>query len=381
MWPRSAKIRRYRAMRICAIRGHFKVAPTVAQSKTNAVKAPLRGSWNGRDLPSDRCGRGRGAGQGRLHVINDNGGRLFHFSQESWARGAMVDVSAANAAEEKHAASERRRPGAQLTATATVVTCALAAISETDMMVLGVRDYGPGRAADPRTPAGRSALYSLAFMLRRAAAVYLDIQDYELKAGIRSQEDPALGSVVGQVFLCDTLENGAGYATHLGQPAVSEQLLQMIVQNSHRQFHDRLVDGLHADACDTSCPDCLRSYSNLAYHNLLDWRLAIDMANLSLDAHSVISLSSPAWTRVADLAASTLEAARPGFARTSFAGVPGLSNGSEAIIVTHPLWLTDRSGAGPEVAAAWDDAERNQGLRVDPAWSFISVFEALRRPA
>ena len=35
--------------------------------------------------------------------------------------------------------------------------------------------------------------------LRRAAAVYLDIQDYELKAGIRSQEDPALGSVVGQV--------------------------------------------------------------------------------------------------------------------------------------------------------------------------------------
>ena len=29
-------------------------------------------------------------------------------------------------------------------------------------------------------------------MMRRAAAVYLDIQDYELKAGIRSQEHPAL---------------------------------------------------------------------------------------------------------------------------------------------------------------------------------------------
>ncbi len=218
-------------------------------------------------------------------------------------------------------------------------------------------------------------------MLRRAAAVYLDIQDYELKAGIRSQEDPALGSVVGQVFLCDTLENGAGYATHLGQPAVSEQLLQMIVQNSHWQFHDRLVHASHADACDTSCPDCLRSYSNLAYHNLLDWRLAIDMANLALDASSVVSLLGPLWMRVADLAASTLAAARPGFARATFAGLPGLSNGSDAIIVTHPLWLTDRAGAGPEVAAAWDDAERNHGLRVDPSWSFISVFDALRRPA
>ena len=323
-----------------------------------------------------------GAGQGRLHVINDNAGRLFHLSQEPWApRGAMVDIGAANAADEKYAASIRGRPDVPKVATGMPVTCALAAISETDMMLLGVRDYGPGRAADPRSPAGRSALYSLAFMLRRAAAVYMDIQDYEIKAGIRSEEDPALGSVIGQVFLCDTLENGAGYATYLGEPAICEQLLEMIVRNSPRQFHDRLVDGSHANACDTSCPDCLRSYSNLAYHNLLDWRLAIDMANLALDRNSVISLSSPLWARVANLAASTLEAARPGFSRANFAGLPGLSNGSEAIIVTHPLWLTDRSGAGPEIAAAWDDAERMQGLRVEPAWSFISVFEALRRPA
>src|SRR3546814_17744470 len=110
------------------------------------------------------------------------------------------------------------------------------------MMLLGVRDYGPGRAADPRAPAGRSALYSLAFMMRRAAAVYLDIQDYELKAGIRSQEDPALGSVVGQIFLCDTLETGAGYATHLGEPPLSEPLLQLIVQTSHWQFPARLFN-------------------------------------------------------------------------------------------------------------------------------------------
>ncbi len=114
---------------------------------------------------------------------------------------------------------------------------------------------------------------------------------------------------------------------------IGEQLLQMIVQNSHWQFHDRLVDPAHAGACDTSCPDCLRSYgSNLAYHNLLDWRLAIDMANLALDVNSAISLSSPMWARTAGLAAATLEAARPGFTRTTFGGLPGLTNGREAII-------------------------------------------------
>ncbi len=323
-----------------------------------------------------------GSGQGRLHVINDNGGKLFHFSQERWAGSeAMIDIAAANAADEKHATSVGRRASRPLAPTGPVVPCALAAISETDMMLFGVRDYGPGRGADPRTPHGRAALYSLAFMLRRAAAVYLDIQDYELKAGIRSQEDPALGSVVGQVFLSDTLENGAGYATHLGTPAATQELLEMIAQPTAREFHDRLVAPPHADACDTSCPDCLRSYSNLAYHNLLDWRLAVDMAQLALDPNVPLSLSSPRWNRVADLAAITLEAARPGFRRITLGGLPALTDGAEAVIVTHPLWLTDRASIGPDLAAAWDEAERGRGLRVDPQQSFISVFEALRRPA
>jgi hypothetical protein len=292
----------------------------------------------------------------------------------------MIDVAAANIADEKHAASIGRRPSTPLTPTTPVVPCALAAISETDMMLMGVRDYGPGRSADPRTPQGRAALYSFAFMLRRAAAVYLDIQDYELKAGIRSHEDPALGTVVGRVFLSDTLENGAGYATHLGTPAIMQELLEMIAQPTAREFYDRLVSHSHSDACDTSCPDCLRSYSNLAYHNLLDWRLAVDMADLALRPGTPLLLSSPRWQRVADQAAVTLEAARPGWRRTMFGGLPGLTDGIEAIIVTHPLWRTDRAAVGPELAAAWDDAERNHGLRVDGLHSFISVFEALRRP-
>ena len=91
------------------------------------------------------------------------------------------------------------------------VKCALTAISETDMTLFGITDYGPGRSADPSTLQGRAALYSLAFILRRAAAVYLE--DYELKAGIRSRRDARSGSLTGQVFLSDTLENGAGYAT------------------------------------------------------------------------------------------------------------------------------------------------------------------------
>jgi DEAD/DEAH box helicase domain-containing protein len=321
-----------------------------------------------------------GSGPGSLYVINDNGGNLFHFSP--WQPGSqnLIDVDAANAADAKFATSIGGRPS-PLTAGGPVIACALAAISETDMLLLGIRDYGPGRVADPRNPPGRGALYSLAFMLRRAAAVYLDIQDYELKAGIRSYEDPSIiGRVAGQIFLSDTLENGAGYATHLGTPAVTQDLLEMIARPTQREFYDRLVALFHADNCETSCPDCLRSYSNLAYHNLLDWRLAIDMAALALDANAPISLGSQLWAGVADLATVTLLAARPGYSRTTVAGLPAVTDGREVVIVTHPLWRSERASLGPELAAAWDEAERVRGFRVDER-SFISVFEALRRPA
>jgi hypothetical protein len=46
---------------------------------------------------------------------------------------------------------------------------------------------------------GRILIDWIAFMVRRAAAVLLDIQDHELKSGIRSVEDPA-GGVAGQIF-------------------------------------------------------------------------------------------------------------------------------------------------------------------------------------
>lgn len=49
-----------------------------------------------------------------------------------------------------------------------------------------------------------------------------------------------------------------------------------------REFHDWRAVHSHADACDTSCLDCLHSYSNLAYHNPLNSWLAIDMAQLPL---------------------------------------------------------------------------------------------------
>ena len=59
----------------------------------------------------------------------------------------------------------------------------------------------------------------------------------------------------------------------------------------------------HADRCQTSCPDCLRDYSNLAWHNILDWRMAIDLARLALDANSPVDFTTAHWQSLVALAA------------------------------------------------------------------------------
>jgi hypothetical protein len=122
-------------------------------------------------------------------------------------------------------------------------------------------------------------------------------------------------------------------------------------------------------------PDCPRSYTNLAYHNLLDWRLAMDMAALALDPLAPISLSSPRWSRVADIAALMTQNARPGYNQITVADLPAITNGPDVFILAHPLWRTERPALGPELAAAWDEAERVRNLRVSSE-SFVSVFEA-----
>lgn len=317
-----------------------------------------------------------GAGQAQVYIINDNGGRLFKLVRAFHKSEAMIDIDAASAADAKHAATQRRTVGQLgLKPLGPPVECALAAISQTDMLLFGIGNYGVGCAADPRIPQGRAALYSLAFMFRRAAAVLLDIQDYELKVGIRSHRNSD-GNIIGQIFLSDTLENGAGYATYLGQPSVATELLKMVAERGRREFHDRLVASLHADTCYTSCPDCLRNYDNLAYHSLLDWRLAIDMARLALDDAVPIRLSSPLWSPAAERAALTLAGARQGFRPTEFAGIPAIVDKQEAIIVTHPLWAPNQAGLIPELASACSEVKR-AGLKIA---EFISVFEALRRP-
>lgn len=300
-----------------------------------------------------------------VYVINDNEGKLFSFekiagSGETWAtREALQKVGIRNP---------------PLVPGGLVDTRALAAVKKTDMMVLGIQTWPAGIEASPVELGGRAALYSFGFMLRRAAAVLLDVHEWELKVGLRVLPNVA-GRVDGQVFISDSLENGAGYSTHLGTPQRAEALLRYVVGQTSPVFHGPIVAASHSALCKTSCPDCLRDFGNLQYHNILDWRLGLDLTRLALDPLAQIDFSVSYWQGLDSIAAIPYFSAMPGWQTTSFAGLVAGRQGNEIEVITHPLWITDANRLGPQLAAASAQAAAT-GCTI--RWK--SIFEVLRRP-
>lgn len=130
----------------------------------------------------------------------------------------------------------------------------------------GIPDLNAGR---------RAAWYSLAFMIRTAAAVHLGVQPNEFSAEIHIGRRGTEQAV--WAFLADTLENGAGFSTHLASVSEFPKFITRIETLIAEWEHDD-----HSKNCSASCYKCLRDYANMRYHALLDWRLAKDLFEVSL---------------------------------------------------------------------------------------------------
>ena len=74
--------------------------------------------------------------------------------------------------------------------------------------------------------ARKAAWFSLGFMLREAAKVVLDIQSPEIRVGVRVR--PLNKRTEVEIFLADQLDNGAGYATHLGKASTFIDVLSSL---------------------------------------------------------------------------------------------------------------------------------------------------------
>ena len=233
---------------------------------------------------------------------------------------------------------------------------------------------------EKKNPAGRSALHSFAELLRRAAVTSLEINADELHVGLQpsSAINPELQT--SKVFLADSHENGAGYASSLANPTHLKQLLADICN----QEGPRLDDESHSGPCQISCPDCLQSYDNRFLHRYFDWRLGLDVAELAAG----LKLNEKRWFSRSDQIITTFikgfGQSLPDLERTEVEGIPVLINESKAVLLGHPLWQRVPNGFNERQADAEAELEEEYEVSVSCLFSLdrhpIDIFRTLLAP-
>jgi DEAD/DEAH box helicase domain-containing protein len=274
--------------------------------------------------------------QGTLLTVNDNAGQLYRSETQPDGSHVVVDNPGA--------------PGGY----------AIGEVRVTDALMLLPRDLELEGGVIPVLPrqctSGAAALHSFGEALRRGVQAELDIDPSEVTVGLQSRR--LEGLVTSGVYVADTLENGAGYASELGQP----ERLRAVVDGIVDEIGGAWESGEHA-ACDSSCPDCLRSYDNRFLHPSLDWRLALDVADLALGR----SLRLERWLGLADEVAQRFAETFDEVLRDVQVGTVGdlhfLRNGDRAVLLVHPLWRIDQPGWNMTQQGAVQEL-RGQGLSI-----------------
>src|SRR6185437_5919965 len=366
-----------------------------------AIRAEFRGGFEftprslrarlGAGVPTSTLRRNFhiGCGPARVYRINDNDGNDFEFTKLRGQHFWLID-DAVQVAVRDLPPAERARvtlPTYEDPAVVPPVRRALAALAMTDVFAAGIQRVAIGLCLNPARAEARAAWYSLGFLVRRAAAVSLDVSESELDVGIQPINDPSspFAPPSARIFVSDSLENGAGYSSFLGQEQHFEELLRFVLGQAAPHwtrgtmagsFYEPLVGESHESACASSCHRCLREFGNMAYHALLDWRLGLDMARLALDPDASIDLSTSYWSTFSATISANYLSGLGLTART----VSGLRVGvnphtNEATVLIHPLWDQNPANYRPEVAAATAQIEA-EGLTL----RFRSLLRAVRFP-
>ena len=292
--------------------------------------------------------------QAQLLTINDNGGHLFDMYQHS-DRSVIVPLTA-------------EVP----TGMTKIASAAIGELRVTDAVIMLLSDLplvgGVVATAEAACPSGLPAIISLADALRRGAQQLLDIEPSELTVGIQPRR---VGEVrTAAVYAADTLENGAGYAVELAEPhRVSAVLNALLTDVASRWTH-----GDHS-TCDSSCPDCLRSWDNRHLHPLLDWRLALDLAELAVGRPVTLKRWFDRSGALTAGFARAYSEALEGLAVESVHSLDAITCGRVAVAIGHPLWRHDETGWNEDQRQAANEL-RQRGLRVHMS----DVRQLQRRP-
>jgi DEAD/DEAH box helicase domain-containing protein len=272
--------------------------------------------------------------QRNVIIFNDNGGNLFNTSRIHDKSVVVYDPECYSVE------ANERLPTPYSNDNLHYEKIAIGCTKVTDVCLLNFESdilNKKTKYLDINVPAARAAIRSFAELFIKTASTELEIELGELQVGFQSKRIDS--SVVEQIFVSDKLENGAGYASVLATKDIIEKILNKISLSIKPKFEAKL----HASECDSACPNCLRSYENRKNHGYLNWKLALDMAEIASGIH----YDENRWFHNIELQINNFIDSYPEhelelFKSNNLYGVicPNRNNG---LIFTHPLWNTSNS--------------------------------------
>lgn len=274
---------------------------------------------------------------GRIWRVNDNGGMLFEGIQQATPPPGEGPRLENQWIDMRYAASRRRAETEKI---------ALGAGKVTEVLHVQPDLVPPGLNLHPGHSDGgvRGAVYSAAFLLRRVLAGELDIDPDEIEiANITVEERAPSGPGVADMIFSDRLPNGAGFVDYMASHF--SDILSRTCNPQPDSYAGKILDQEHGK-CDSACYDCLKVYRNMAYHGLLDWRLAMSYIRILTDRSHVAGLDGRfdfpelrQWPDIAEKLRNEF-AASFNYQPVTLGRLPGFTAGRRKFVIVHPLWDT-----------------------------------------
>ena len=104
------------------------------------------------------------------------------------------------------------------------------------------------------------------------------------------------------------------------------------------ELYSQLTSTSHEEGCTSSCYDCIRDYSNQSVHQLLDWRLGLDIARLAKNSEAKIDFNISYWH---DFLYGTINnmLTKNGYTTKHAEGtIIGEDPYGDKYVLIHPLW-------------------------------------------
>lgn len=263
---------------------------------------------------------------GLVHFVNDNNGDLFKLgrtgSNGEWlCRDTIAD--------------DKKRAELKLDYEKQY---AFVSSKTTGVMTISLDAINDNINLDPiqNAQAVKSAFLSWGYLVRRSIANELDIDTAELSVGynIDSKRHRA------EAFFVERLDNGAGYCNYLSggkdtfEDIPEKALIAPLIAGGNE--YNRLVSTEHLK-CTNSCYDCIRDYGNQNIHNILDWRLGLDIARLADDPNAEISFNIEYWQGyIRTVIFNKLQRIYDDVSETD--GVITMKKDEISYLLVHPLW-------------------------------------------